>query len=313
MKQLLLYLPVLHAGYEEFLARHADAAEILLLGTGFRELFEVLAKDIRALPPERAAAYLTAVPPAAGGRPAGTPAGGRPARIPAGPAVRVVEPPDLPAALGAGPLVLPDEAVMRDLAARYQLDRGRTVVFERTFLRWDRDWSSAAAPAGFDSEITVGQVPRELLGVARQLGERSSDWWRQVGAVAARDHQVLACAWNRHHPTEYAPYFDGDPRDGFGRGVRPDLSTAIHAEAAVIATAARAGIGLAGADLYTTTFPCPACARLIAEAGMARCFFTGSYSLLHGEQVLRAAGVTLIRVDPGLRAPSPGTRLPAAS
>ena len=294
MKQLLLYLPVLHAGYEEFLARHADAAEILLLGTGFRELFEVLAKDIRALPPDRAAAYLTTVPPATG------------------PAVRVVEPPDLPAALGPGPLVLPDEAVMRDLAERYQLDRDRTVVFERTFLRWDRDWSSAAAPAGFDSEITSGQVPRELLGVASELSERSSDWWRQVGAVAARDHQVLACAWNRHHPTEYAPYFDGDPRDGFGRGVRPDLSTAIHAEAAVIATAARAGIRLAGADLYTTTFPCPACARLIAEAGMARCFFTGAYSLLHGEQVLRAAGVTLIRVTTGPAPLLPPARSPVA-
>ncbi|MBO0772505.1 MAG: deoxycytidylate deaminase [Actinobacteria bacterium] len=320
MKQLLLYLPVLHAGYEEFLARHADAAEVLLLGTGFRELFGVLAKDIRALPPDRAAAYLAAVPPAAAaGPPAGSPAG-QPARIPAGPrspsarpAVRVVEPADLPAALGPGPLVLPDEAVMRDLAARYQLGRDRTVMFERTFLRWDRDWSSAAAPAGFDSEITSGQVPRELLGAAGELSERSSDWWRQVGAVAARDHQVLACAWNRHHPTEYAPYFDGDPRDGFGRGVRPDLSTAIHAEAAVIAIAARAGIRLAGADLYTTTFPCPACARLIAEAGMARCFFTGAYSLLHGEQVLRAAGVTLIRVSPGPAADLPPAPSPPAS
>ena len=35
MKQVLLYLPVLHAGYEDFLSRHADADEILLLGAGF--------------------------------------------------------------------------------------------------------------------------------------------------------------------------------------------------------------------------------------------------------------------------------------
>jgi dCMP deaminase len=81
--------------------------------------------------------------------------------------------------------------------------------------------------------------------------------------------------------------------------VRPDLSTAIHAEAAVVASAAAAGIPLAGADLYTTTFPCPACARLIAEAGFARCFFAGGYSVLDGEQVLRAAGVALIRVADG--------------
>jgi len=58
VKQLLLYLPVIHSGYEGFLARHADAAEILLLGSGFTAAYPSLAKDIRALPPARAAEYL---------------------------------------------------------------------------------------------------------------------------------------------------------------------------------------------------------------------------------------------------------------
>ena len=43
MKQLLLYLPVIHSGYEGFLARHADAAEILLLGSGFTAAYPSLA------------------------------------------------------------------------------------------------------------------------------------------------------------------------------------------------------------------------------------------------------------------------------
>jgi dCMP deaminase len=277
VKRLLLYLPVIHAGYEGFLRSHADADEILLLGKGFAAQYPSLAKDIRALDPDRAAQYLRA---------AGTSA-----------KVRVVEPADLPGALAGGQLVLPDEEIMRDLAARHELAAGRDVVFERTFLRWDREWATAQAPVSFDDEISVADLPRELLGVAAQLSERSSDWWRQVGAVAARGRQVLGCAWNRHQPTEYAPYFDGDPRDQFERGVRGDLSTAVHAEAAIIARAARDGIALSGADLYTTTFPCPACARLIAEAGFRRCYFTGQYSLLDGGQVLRAAGVRLIWVD----------------
>lgn len=288
MKQILLYLPVIHAGYEDFLDRHLDASEILLLGTGFRAGYPSLAKDIRALPPERAARYLALVP-------------GRPP-------ARVVEPAGLAAAVTAGVLVVPDEDVLRDLVAGYQLDRDRTVVFDRTFLRWDRDWSKASAAPGFDTEVTEASLPRELLGRAWQLSSRSSDWWRQVGAVAARDHQVLGCAWNRHLPTEYAPYFSGDPRDSFARGVRTDLSTAIHAEAAIVAEAARTGTVLAGADLYTTTFPCPACARLVAGAGFRRCFFAGGYSVLDGEQVLRAAGVALIRVLPGPEPVSPGGR-----
>lgn len=285
MKQVLLYLPVIHSGYEAFLKRHADAGEILVLGEGFTQAYPSLAKDIRALAPQRAADYLRLGPVQA--------------------QVRVVEPADLAGAVTGDVLVLPDEAIMRDLAARYHLDDGRTVLFDRTFLRWDRDWATAQTPVSFDGEITADELPRELLGRAQDIAERSSDWWRQVGAVAARDGQVLGCAWNRHHPTEYAPYVSGDPRDAFERGVRADLSTAIHAEAALIAEAARDGVALAGADLYTTTFPCPACARLIAEAGIRRCFFAGQYSVLDGEQTLRASGVRLIWVDTRAAGPAP--------
>ena len=277
MKQVLLYLPVIHAGYEAFLRKHSDAAGILLLGHGFTADYPSLAKDIRALPAARAASYL---------------------RLVSGDAsIRVVEPADLAGAVTGDPLVLPDEEVMRDIADRYGLGTGRSLVFDRTFLRWDRDWATAKAPVSFDGEITAAELPRELLGRAQALAGRSSDWWRQVGAVAARAGQVLGFAWNHHQPTEYAPYLNGDPRDAFERGVRADLSTAIHAEASLIAAAARDGTSLAGADLYTTTFPCPACARLIAEAGFARCFFAGRYSVLDGEQTLRARGISLIWVD----------------
>ena len=277
MKQVLLYLPVIHAGYEAFLRKHSDAAGILLLGHGVTADYPSLAKDIRALPAARAASYL---------------------RLVSGDAsIRVVEPADLAGAVTGDPLVLPDEEVMRDIADRYGLGTGRSLVFDRTFLRWDRDWATAKAPVSFDGEITAAELPRELLGRAQDLAGRSSDWWRQVGAVATRAGQVLGCAWNHHQPTEYAPYLNGDPRDAFERGVRADLSTAIHAEASLIAAAARDGTSLAGADLYTTTFPCPACARLIAEAGFARCFFAGRYSVLDGEQTLRARGISLIWVD----------------
>jgi len=288
VKQVLLYLPVLHAGYEDFLTRHGDADEILLLGRGFQQAYPSLAKDIRALPPERAAGYLRLVVPRA--------------------RVTVIEPPDLPGALTGDRIVMPDEEITRDLARQLDLGEGRAVMLDRTFLRWDREWAAAQAPVSFDGEITAAELPRELIGAAEAIAARSSDWWRQVGAVAARDGQLIACAWNQHRPSEYAPYFSGDPRDGFTRGVRADLSTAIHAEAALVARAARDGLSLGGADLYTTTFPCPACARLVAEAGFGRCYFAGQYSVLDGEQVLRAAGVTLIWVDtraPAGRPPGP--------
>ena len=45
------------------------------------------------------------------------------------------------------------------------------------------------------------------------------------------------------------------------------------------------------------TFPCPTCARLIAEAGFRRCYFAGPYSVLEGENVLQAAGIEVFWVD----------------
>ena len=268
-KQLVLYLPVLHAGYERFLERHADAAEVLLLGRGFHEPFPALRKDIRALDPERAAAYL-----------------GGPPRV------RVIEPADLPGAL-TGDLVMPDEEIMRELAAAH----GLAPVFERTFLRWDRPWSLEEAPIDGSTKVSREELDRLFIKEARAQAERSSDWWRQVGAVAVRDGKILAEARNHHHPSEYSPYVDGDPRNEFRRGLRADLSTAIHAEAAVVAEAAREGFSLRGADLYVTTFPCPACARLIAETGFRRLYFTGTYSVLDGEGILKAAQVEPIWVD----------------
>jgi dCMP deaminase len=272
-KQLLLWLPVLHAGYQRLFDRHADADEVLLLGESFAADFRVMTKEIRALDPRTAAGYLRAV--------------GRPARV--------VERGDLPAALVADELVVPDEELLHDLLAKLP-DRPRVTV-ERTFLRWDRPWAQAQRPAEHHGAVSVDELDRRLMGRAVAAAARSSDWWRQVGAVAVRDGEVLGEAHNRHHPTEYAPYLDGDPRNEFSRGLRWDLSTAIHAEASLVAAAAADGRPLRGADLYVSTFPCPACARLVAETGFRRCYFAGPYAMLDGDRVLEAAGVELIWVQ----------------
>lgn len=283
MTQLLLYLPVIHAGYEAFLARHAAAdidTEVLLLGRSFAADFPVVRKEIRALDPERASAYLRAAGPLR--------------------CVRVVEVDTLLSAIepGRGALVVPDEALLRDVAAAFALQAHADVVWEPTFLSWDRDWSRAGLPPGYDGRITDEEYARAMQRLAATEAGRSSDWWRRVGAIAVRDDAILGVDHNRHLPTEYSPYVDGDPRNNFRRGVAMEATTALHAEAAVIARAARDGVSLAGADLHVSTFPCPGCARLIAEAGFARCYFAGGYSVLAGAEVMQAAGVELWFVSP---------------
>jgi deoxycytidylate deaminase len=276
MNQLLLYLPVIHAGYQEFLERHAGDAEVLLVGRSFAADHPVVRKEIRALDPAQALRYVTATGLVSRGR--------------------VVERDDLPDCV-TGPLTAADESLLRDIVEQYHLAERVPVQWVSTFLTWDREWSRAGRPPGWDGSVAHDEYARSMQEIAAQAAARSSDWWRRVGAVAVRGGEVLAVEHNRHLPTEYAPYIDGDPRNSFRRGVEVDRTTAIHAEAAVVATAAREGVSLLGADLHVSTFPCPACARLVAEAGFARCFFAGGYSVLQGADVMRAAGVELIFVE----------------
>ena len=263
MKQVLLYLPVVHAGHEAFFARHPDTAEVLVLGTGFRAQFKSLAKDIRALPPDRAARFLQVMLP-------GTP-------------VRVIEPGDLPAAVTAAVLVLPDEDITRNLAAEHRLGEGRELVFDRTFLRWDREWSQARRPAEFDGEL-ARRRPARPAGRPRPGTGRP-----QLGLVAAGGRHRLARRGDPRRRVE--PPLPDRVRPLRRRGParrlqprRPGRPVHRHPRGGVRRRPGRPrGRALDGADIYVTTFPCPACARLIAESGFRRCYFTGPYSVLDGD------------------------------
>lgn len=67
----------------------------------------------------------------------------------------------------------------------------------------------------------------------------------------------------------------------------------VHAEMTAITDAARRGIALKGATLYTTTFPCHVCARHILASGIQRVVYIEPYPKSHaGVQYKKA-----IRID----------------
>ncbi|GAB3254605.1 deoxycytidylate deaminase [Kineosporia babensis] len=279
MTQLLAFVPVLHAGYERFLAEHCGPEdELLLIGRSFAAEHAVVRKEIRALDPEKLLGWLLTLGLIERGR--------------------VLEIDDLPSAVTGPVLKAPDEDLIRTLIAEHDLAQRAEVELIPTFLRWDKVWSRAGFLPDWDGTVTADEYARSMQSLAAAAAGRSSDWWRQVGAVAVRDGEVLLVEHNRHLPNEYSPYLDGDPRNDFKRGVEMERTTAIHAEAAIVARAAREGISLRGAELHVTTFPCPGCARLVAEARFSRCYFAGGYSVLNGGEVLQQAGVELIYITP---------------
>jgi dCMP deaminase len=271
---VLAYVPVLHEGYRRFLERHGRGRRVFLIGPELHADHRPLAKDVRALPAADAAAAIGALQLAG--------------------SVAVLD------ELGAGrlaaedglALILPAEDVSYAVVERH-FPRA-AVRYDPVFLRWDKTKTVQMLDPRPARVVTEDQA---LADLAEDTATRSVDWWRQVGAALRfADGGPLAAAANVHHPHPLAPYAAGDPRSNFFQGVELELSTATHAEAALIAAAARAGRATAGGVLYVTDFPCPPCAKLIAGAGIARLYYRRGYAVLDGRDVLEAAGVEIVAV-----------------
>jgi dCMP deaminase len=64
------------------------------------------------------------------------------------------------------------------------------------------------------------------------------------------------------------------------------LANELHAEMNAIIWAARRGIEIAGADIYTTYSPCIFCTKAIIQAGIKRVFYNVLYDRPEGQESL---------------------------
>lgn len=273
---VVAYVPVLHEGYRRFLEEHGRGARLFVVGPELHADYRPLAKDIRALTAEAVAAAVRAWDVCA--------------------EVAVLdEARALSLAEERPRITLPDEDVSQRLVDRY-FERCE-VRYATTFLRWDRTKTVQLLEPRAHAIATEDEAFAELAGTAEAAAARSVDWWRQVGAALRLADGELRAATNDHEPTRLAAYAVGDPRSNFYKGVGLELSTVTHAEARLVAEAARDGRVTAGATLYVTDFPCPPCAKLIAVAGIERLYYREGYAVLDGQDVLEAAGVEIVRVD----------------
>lgn len=285
-KVLVLYVPVLHAGYLKLFGRYKNTVDALyILGAPFvRELSPFL-KEIRAIEPATAQKLIAGlgifkrveiINPALDRRAF---KGGVNRKLP--PELRHAE------------IITADEEVSRAFAKKYL--KGSRIRYERIFLRWDEKKVKSGAKVKY-SRVSSAPFDKKMVERASCEADKSSDWWRQVGAVVVRNKKVILEAHNRHVPSEHKPYAEGDPRDVIEPGVLNLLYTSIHAEQAVIAEAARRGISLKGASIYMNIFPCPLCAKLVAYSGIKKCYFRTGSAWLDAESILKAKGVEIIRV-----------------
>ena len=100
--------------------------------------------------------------------------------------------------------------------------------------------------------------------IALVVSTRSTCDRKRVGAVIVKDRNILATGYNGSLPG--LPHCDdvGHMMEA-GHCVRT-----VHAEANAIVQAAKHGVSLRGATIYTTASPCWNCFKLIASAGIKR-------------------------------------------
>jgi len=282
---VIAYVPVLHQGYKRFFEKNQDADIWYIFGTDIIKEFDYLRKEIRAIAPEEIEKALKSWFPKNN--------------------LEVLDEDKLSKLSVETKLsiIAPNEDVAKELIEKNLPDA--EVTYEPVFLRWNRDNVQKKYPVHEEKTISAGNVEKEIFGTALKLAKNSPDWWLQVGAVIARDGEVLLYGKNRYKQSPHIVWSEGDPRNVFFRGVEIDLTTSLHAERGLIAEAAKQGISLDGTSMYVTDFPCPTCAHMIAKSGIKKLYHLSGYGMLDGVRVLKGDGVEIIKVT-GIDMPEKG-------
>ena len=130
---------------------------------------------------------------------------------------------------------------------------------------------------------------------AREINMRTAELWakrgtckrKNVGCVIAKHGRVLVSG------------FTGVPAGlphciDVGCDIDPETGGCIrtsHAEANAITWAARNGIMIYGAELFTTLAPCISCAKLIITSGISKVYYGEPYRDDRGIAILKRACV----------------------
>jgi dCMP deaminase len=159
-------------------------------------------------------------------------------------------------------------------------------------------------------QLRPPKPPREwdqrFLQLARVVAGWSKDPSTKVGAVAVRDRRILATGYNG-----LPVHVGDDPERLANRELR--LAMTVHAEANVIAYAARHGVCLNGAALYI--FPlmaCSQCAAQLIQAGLSRIIVPNLVEPLRWQESFERARLMLIEAGVAVaRIPLDGPLEPA--
>ena len=138
-----------------------------------------------------------------------------------------------------------------------------------------------------------------FMQLAFVVAGRSTCLRRQVGAVLVKERQILSTGYNGSPSGLLHCDEVGCLRQSLcvPSGERLEICRAVHAEQNALVQAAKHGVAIAGADLYTTLQPCVQCTKMIINAGIRRVFYTHSYPDELAVAMAGEASLELVQLD----------------
>jgi len=126
-----------------------------------------------------------------------------------------------------------------------------------------------------------------FMSIAQVVATRSTCQRKYVGAVLVRNRTILSTGYNGS--IRGMPHCDDVGHDLEGG----HCIATIHAEANAILQAAKNGVTIDGAEIYTTASPCWNCFKLIANAGIRTIYYGEFYRDRKSFEVARRLGIEL--------------------
>lgn len=130
-----------------------------------------------------------------------------------------------------------------------------------------------------------------FMNIAKVVASRSTCDRKFVGAVIVRDKTILSTGYNGSiRKLEHC--------DDVGHMMENGHCVAtIHAEANAILQAAKNGVSINGATIYTTASPCWPCFKLVANAGLRRICFGEFYRDERIFEIAQKTGIELVKLE----------------
>lgn len=139
-----------------------------------------------------------------------------------------------------------------------------------------------------------------FMQMAQVVAGRSTCLRRQVGAVIVKDKQILSTGYNGSPSGLSHCAQTGCLRQKLGipSGERTEICRAVHAEQNALIQAAKHGVSIDGADIYTTVQPCVLCTKLIINAGIKRVIYAIPYPDSLALEMAKEANLELVHFIP---------------